>query len=341
MWRRRHAARLRDLPRSRHRLRRRHRTGPHCSPSSSRCSTPASTGSCSRSTTSPIARGSRRDQAALTTWLARRAARAQRRHPMLRSCPRSTSARGRAPTSATLADQLPPDVDVFWTGPTVCSPTITAADARAWRDAIGGRPLLLWDNYPVNDAVMERELHLGPVPGPRSRAERRRRRRALQPDAPATRVVGRARHRGRVPRRPGRLRRVRGVGARASRTPAGPRQRRSARSPRACCDGPLAEPALLPAAQLVDAVDASIDSPDWAAPVAALRDELLALRDAARTWDATVDPLAAEVSPWLDQARREADAGLAALRLLQQTHAVARSTRPIDRTATNPIPSQP
>ena len=91
---------------------------------------------------------------------------------------------------------------------------------------------------------------------------------------------------------------------------------------RACCDGPLAEPALLPAARLVDAVDASVDGPDWAAPVAALRDELLALRDAARTWDPTLDALAAEVSPWLDQARRESEAGLAALRLLQQTHAV-------------------
>ena len=30
---------------------------------------------------------------------------------------------------------------------------------------VGDRSLLLWDNYPVNDAVMARELHLGPYRG--------------------------------------------------------------------------------------------------------------------------------------------------------------------------------
>src|SRR4029450_11600929 len=70
-----------------------------------------------------------------------------------------------SPYLTTLAQELPPGVDVCWTGPTVCSPTITAADAHAWREAIGDRSLLLWDNYPVNDMVMERELHLGPYRG--------------------------------------------------------------------------------------------------------------------------------------------------------------------------------
>ena len=53
-----------------------------------------------------------------------------------------------------LAAGLPDVVDVMWTGPTVCSPTITAADARARAAALGGRPPLIWDNFPVNDATM-------------------------------------------------------------------------------------------------------------------------------------------------------------------------------------------
>jgi len=72
---------------------------------------------------------------------------------------------GTAPTDylSELASGLPPAVDVMWTGPTVCSPGIDAPDAEAWRAAVGDHPLLLWDNYPVNDAVMEAELHLGPT----------------------------------------------------------------------------------------------------------------------------------------------------------------------------------
>lgn len=64
-----------------------------------------------------------------------------------------------------LARRLPTEIDVMWTGPTVVSPTITAADARARAEACGGRPPLVWDNYPVNDGVMEPTLHLGPLRG--------------------------------------------------------------------------------------------------------------------------------------------------------------------------------
>src|SRR4029450_2873319 len=74
---------------------------------------------------------------------------------------------GTRPTSylEDLAAGLPSDVDVMWTGPTVCSPVIRAADARAWASALAGRRPLLWDNYPVNDGTMERSLHLGPYRG--------------------------------------------------------------------------------------------------------------------------------------------------------------------------------
>jgi hypothetical protein len=42
---------------------------------------------------------------------------------------------------------------------------ITADDARARMVALGGRPPLLWDNVPVNDAVMSDRLFMGPLRG--------------------------------------------------------------------------------------------------------------------------------------------------------------------------------
>jgi len=55
-----------------------------------------------------------------------------------------------APFLAGLA-KLPPSVGIVWTGTEVRSPSITAADLRATRARLGGRPLLLYDNFPVND----------------------------------------------------------------------------------------------------------------------------------------------------------------------------------------------
>ncbi len=60
---------------------------------------------------------------------------------------------------------LPPDVLVGWTGPLVVNETISAIDAEAFADAVDGRPLLLWDNHPVNDAVMADRLFLLPPRG--------------------------------------------------------------------------------------------------------------------------------------------------------------------------------
>lgn len=63
-----------------------------------------------------------------------------------------------------LAENLPADVPCFWTGPSVVSTTITLADVRRTAKRIQ-RPLLLWDNYPVNDLSMRDELHIGPLTG--------------------------------------------------------------------------------------------------------------------------------------------------------------------------------
>jgi hypothetical protein len=64
-----------------------------------------------------------------------------------------------------LARGTPEDVPVAWTGRAVVNDEITAADARARAAALGGRPPLLWDNYPVNDGVMGDRLFLGPLRG--------------------------------------------------------------------------------------------------------------------------------------------------------------------------------
>jgi len=61
-----------------------------------------------------------------------------------------------------LAKELHKDVYVFWTGPQVVTPTIPRSAAEAYKRRVGHR-LIIWDNYPVNDA--HPTLHLGPVTG--------------------------------------------------------------------------------------------------------------------------------------------------------------------------------
>jgi hyaluronoglucosaminidase len=64
----------------------------------------------------------------------------------------------------TLAQSLPANIPCFWTGPSVVSKSITLAQVRRIAKKIK-RPLLLWDNYPVNDLSMRDELHIGPLTG--------------------------------------------------------------------------------------------------------------------------------------------------------------------------------
>lgn len=60
--------------------------------------------------------------------------------------------------------ELPPEVEMFWTGPAIVSPTITADDVTTLQASLGGRTLVLADNVPVNDGPMSGVLHLGPHP---------------------------------------------------------------------------------------------------------------------------------------------------------------------------------
>jgi hypothetical protein len=98
---------------------------------------------------------------------------------------------------------------------------------------------------------------------------------------------------------------------------------------RACADSPIAHPSTLDLTQQVDGLEDEIDGPGWPGAVAAIATELRAARVLGDAFlvpdpaDAAADPLAAEVAPWAVAARAEAEAGLAALRLLQQVRPVA------------------
>ena len=60
-----------------------------------------------------------------------------------------------------LGKALDPEVEVFWTGPEVCSKTYPADHLAQVTARLGRRPVV-WDNYPVNDGPrMCRRLHLG------------------------------------------------------------------------------------------------------------------------------------------------------------------------------------
>jgi hypothetical protein len=69
------------------------------------------------------------------------------------------------PYHIALASGLRRRLPVGWTGPGVFSPTLTGAQARARRACLDGHPVILWDNFPVNDGVLSNTLHLGPLVG--------------------------------------------------------------------------------------------------------------------------------------------------------------------------------
>ena len=69
------------------------------------------------------------------------------------------------PYHGALARKLRPAIPIGWTGSGVFAPTLTGAQARAFRACIGNHPLVLWDNFPVNDTILSSNLHLGPLTG--------------------------------------------------------------------------------------------------------------------------------------------------------------------------------
>jgi hyaluronoglucosaminidase len=242
----------------------------------------------------------------------------------LTMCPTEYVGTRPSPYLAQLDDAMPPEIDVMWTGPTVCSPRLRALDGRDWAQAVGNRRVIVWDNYPVNDALMTGSLHLGPYRGrdpeladivggvlcnpmTQARASQVPLATAMDfladPDAydechswrQAITDVGRDR--------------AEPLGALA----------------RACADSPIAAPDTLDLARGVAALGETLGGADWIGPVTELRAELSAARAVVDAFpaSATGDLLATELAPWAAAARTEADAGIAALRLIQASRPVA------------------
>ncbi|WP_405818986.1 beta-N-acetylglucosaminidase domain-containing protein [Streptomyces sp. NBC_01390] len=68
-----------------------------------------------------------------------------------------------SPYKTALREKLDPSVVVEWTGVGVIAPTISTEQARQAKELFG-HPILIWDNYPVNDYTTSRLL-LGPYTG--------------------------------------------------------------------------------------------------------------------------------------------------------------------------------
>lgn len=238
----------------------------------------------------------------------------------LTMCPTEYVGTRPSPYLAALGAELPREIGVMWTGPTVCSPTITSDDARSWSAAVGGRAPLLWDNFPVNDATMTASVHLGPYEGrdadlagvvegvlcnPMTQAFASqlplataaaflRDPDAYDPEVAWEEAIGE----------------VGGERAPALRVLA-----------RACADSPLRAPDALELHRCLDALDAceqSGDRPEARVVVERIADGLRAVRELPEGFPAGGDALAREVAPWAEAARTEAEAGLAATRLLLQ-----------------------
>ncbi len=79
-------------------------------------------------------------------------------------CPTEYFGTGNEAYISRLGSQLNPLIEVFWTGPEICSRELTLDDASLLARTLH-RPAIYWDNYPVNDLEMSREMHIGPYRG--------------------------------------------------------------------------------------------------------------------------------------------------------------------------------
>ncbi|MDQ1508579.1 MAG: hyaluronoglucosaminidase, partial [Actinomycetota bacterium] len=265
----------------------------------------------------PMQAGLATRQGELATWLFEKL-RAARADVSLTLCPTEYVGTRPSPYLAELGAGLPPDVDVMWTGPTVCSPTVNVADARGWTAALAGHRTILWDNTPVNDATMTHELHLGPYRGR---------------DAGLVDLVGGVLCNPMTQPRASLVQLATAMGflsdpdgydataawSRAIEDVAGERAKPLAVLARACADGPLAGTSALDLLERVDRLEQVLDGPGWAVAASEVAAELRTARALPDELAGSAgDDLGAETAPWAQSARAAAAAGLAALRLLQQ-----------------------
>lgn len=63
-----------------------------------------------------------------------------------------------------LGQGLSGGINIFWTGKNICSQEITVREAVIFENSTNRKPLY-WDNFPVNDAEMQNEMHIGYLNG--------------------------------------------------------------------------------------------------------------------------------------------------------------------------------
>lgn len=83
---------------------------------------------------------------------------------VLTVCPTAYHGKGDEKDVTEFARNVPSDVLVFFTGSDICSKEITLREAQVFFENNLHKPLY-WDNYPVNDAEMFMEMHIGPIIG--------------------------------------------------------------------------------------------------------------------------------------------------------------------------------
>ncbi len=79
------------------------------------------------------------------------------------TCPTDYATPVVTPYLRAFAAEVPDEVGIMWTGPSIVSPQVSADDVRTFAEGLGRKPLFA-ENYPVNDGGMEGVLHLGPYP---------------------------------------------------------------------------------------------------------------------------------------------------------------------------------
>jgi hyaluronoglucosaminidase len=204
------------------------------------------------------------------------------------------------PYLAALAAGVPDEVPIGWTGRAVVNDEITVAEAAERADAVGGRAPLLWDNVPVNDAIMSDRLFLGPLrgrePGLAAGLGGYLGNAMVQPRASTLPLASTAAWlRGEDP------------AAAWARTADDLGWRVLAEA----CDGGVPR-------ALVAVLAATVGGPSWAGAAAALGSWLASAAEVA------APGLEEEAGPWLEQVRAEAEVGRAALELLAATRPALR-----------------
>lgn len=243
-------------------------------------------------------------------------------HAEVMCCPTEYLGTQPSPYLVALAARLEADVDLLWTGPTVCSPVITAADAASWWAPLAPHRIVLWDNVPVNDGALANRLHLGPYEGRDPAIADHLHGVLLNPMPQARASMITLASAAAFLAAPGAhdtvatwTQAIDDVGTADLRPLA-----------RACADGATRPASALPLHTLIDELEVELDGPAWPAALDAIARELRAARECgAHLTEASDagDPLALEVRPWATALVVEARAGLAAARLIQHCLPVA------------------